>query len=66
MGEAHSKVEIRGSTIVLNRRGTEELLWHFLDDAMRSPYTHVIMNPEPMIITYRAAYVGRTTASARV
>jgi len=33
--------------------------WIFLDDDNRSPYTHVTMNPEPMTITYRAAYVDR-------
>ena len=33
--------------------------WIFLDDDNRSPYTHVTMNPEPMTITYRAAYIDR-------
>ena len=31
--------------------------WQFLDDDNRSPYTHVTMNPDPMTVTYRAAYV---------
>jgi len=37
----------------------EEKDWVFLDDDNRSPYTHVTMNPEPLTITYRAAYVDR-------
>ena len=37
----------------------EEKDWVFLDDDNRSPYTHVTMNPEPMTITYRAAYIDR-------
>jgi len=37
----------------------EEKEWVFLDDDNRSPYTHVTMNPEPLTITYRAAYVDR-------
>jgi len=37
----------------------EEKDWVFLDDDNRSPYTHVTMNPEPMTITYRCAYVDK-------
>ena len=33
--------------------------WVFLNEDSRSPYTHVAMNPEPMTITFRAAYVDR-------
>lgn len=33
--------------------------WEFLDEDNRSPYTHVTMNPSPLTITFRAAYVDR-------
>ena len=33
--------------------------WQFLNDCNHSPYTHVTMNPEPMTVTFRAAYVDR-------
>lgn len=37
----------------------KEADWIFLDEDNRSPYTHVMMNSEPLTITYRVAYVDR-------
>ena len=33
--------------------------WRFLDDCRRSPYVHVLMNAQPLTITYRVAYVDK-------